>query len=84
MGKRTTPLALDDRSMMINRRSADNTAAMLGTVLSIPRPVRVAAAGPIDAQVEPELPVSRSVRLRATWRKVEGGGLVCHWTPDLE
>jgi hypothetical protein len=28
--------------------------------------------------------VSRSGRLRAIWSKADGGGLVCHWTHDLE
>ena len=84
MSKRTTPNAFDDRTLMISRRSADYPGVMLGTAWSMPKPVRIATAASIDAPAAPELPVSRSVKLRATWRKTEGGRLVCHWTRDQE
>lgn len=84
MSKRTRPNAFDDRTLMIKRRSAEHPGVILGNSLSMPKPVRIATAASIDAPAAPELPVSRSVRLRATWRKAEGGWLVCHWTSDQE
>ena len=86
MSKRTTPNAFDHRTLMINRRSADHPGVMLRTELSIPKPkpIRLAIVAPVDAPAAPELPVSRPVKLRATWSKAEGGGLVCHWTRDEE
>jgi hypothetical protein len=84
MSKRTTPNAFGDRTLMINRRSADYPDVMLRTALSMPKPVRIATAASIGAPAAPELPVSRSVRLRATWRRAEGGRLVCHWTTEQE
>jgi hypothetical protein len=84
MDKRTTANAFDDRSSMINRRSADLPGGMTGAALSPRKPLRIVTSGAIDARVAPEPPVPRTERLRATWRKADGGGLVCHWTRDQE
>jgi hypothetical protein len=84
MSKRTTPNAFGDHTLMFKLRSADHPDVMPRTALSMPKRVRIATAASIDAPAAPELPLSRSVRLRATWRKAEGGGLVCHWTTDQE
>ncbi|GAB2922640.1 hypothetical protein GCM10027093_72160 [Paraburkholderia jirisanensis] len=82
MSKLTTPDAFDDHTLVISRPNADHPGVMLRTELSMPTPIRVAIAASFDAPAAPELPVSRPVRLRAIWRKTEGGGLVCHWTRD--
>jgi hypothetical protein len=84
MDKQTTTDVFNDRNLMIIRRSADRPDAMMGAALPVLRPVRIAIARSIDARAVPEPPVSRSVKLSATWRKTEGGRLVCHWTCDLE
>jgi hypothetical protein len=84
MSKRTTPNAFDDHTLTLIRRSADHPDVTLRTGLSMPTPIRSAIAALIDTPAAPELPVSRPVRLRATWKKAEGGGLICHWTRDHE
>jgi len=84
MSKRTTPNALDVRTLTLIRRSADRPDVTLPTRLWVPTPIRIAVVASIDPPAAPELPVSHPVRLRATWKKAEGGGLVCHWTRDQE
>jgi hypothetical protein len=84
MDKRTTTNALNELSLVISRRSANLPDTLMGAALPVLKPIRLATVRSMNTRVAPESLASRSVKLRATWKKAEDGRLVCHWTHDLE